>query len=352
MKRTNAQWLVGLICLLAGLAGCGTAGEAEAEVAAASSDEALTSSCPPLPADVDRHLHGRGRAALDRLHTLDHYVPIARGRWIHLRETFSLRAFLRPNRRALLMLPGPITTGEVFQLDVDGYRGRDIIANEGAFAFTADFEGTGESSVPADGRSPNQPSQVAAMQTVLRYIRLIRGIGRVDVLGESWGGGVAAELCADRVRVRSCTIASIFYRTPSEFANQVFRSPEWRGFLDSLPDGYLPTNEFVYAGLTAAMEPPVAAAFVESQSGIYPTAPLYDVFDLPYFDPSNTRVPGLLIQGELDPNQGIDDALDLVADYAGPMELVVVEGGGHIPRTQPSPYRDIYWDAVLDFLEL
>jgi len=190
------------------------------------------------------------------------------------------------------------------------------------------------------------------MQVVLRYIRLIRGIGRVDVLGESWGGGVAAELCADRVRVRSCTIASIFYRTPSEFANQVFRSPEWRGFLDSLPDGYLPTNEFVYAGLTAGMEPAVAAAFVESESGLYPTAPLYDVFDLPYFDPSNTRVPGLLIQGELDPNQGLDDALDLVADYAGPMELVVVEGGGHIPRTEPSPYRDVYWDAVLDFLEL
>lgn len=350
MRRIHAWWLLTLV-LLGGLAGCGTA-EAEA---AGLADEALTASAPRLPGDCEARLEearrGRGRH-LDRLYTVDHYVPVGSERWIHLRETFNLRAFLRRDRRAVLMLPGPLVTGEFYQLDVDGYRGRDIIANEDAFAITADFEGSGESSYPTDGRSPSQETQVQAMRVVLRYLRLIRGVDRIDVLGESWGGGVAAELCNDRRRVRSCTLASMLYRTPSDFANMTFRSPEFRGFLDSLPDGYLPTNEFIYAGLAAPMEPAVASAFIASESGLYTTVPLYDVYDLPFFDPTDTRVPGLLIQGEFDPNQSLDDALDLVADYGGPMDLVVVEGGGHIPRTEPAPQHDQYWDALLGFLHL
>lgn len=346
MRRTNAWWLA--LVVMAGLWGCGT----EPEAVAASSDEALVRACPAYPRDVEERVHGRGRAALDRLYTLDHYVPVGRSRWIHLRETFNIRSLLRRDRRAVLMLPGPLVTGEFYQLDVDGYRGRDIIANEGAIAFTADFEGTGESSYPEDGRSPSQEQEIAAMQIVLRYIRLIRGIDRVDVMGESWGGGVAVELCTDARRVRSCTLGSMLYRTPSDFANMTFRSPGFHALLDSLPTGYLPTDASIYAGLAAPMEPAVAAAFIDSESGLYTTVPLYDVFDLPFFDPTNTRVRGLLVQGEFDPNQSVDDALDLVADYGGSMELVVVAGGGHIPRTEPSPVHDVYWDAVLGFLDL
>jgi pimeloyl-ACP methyl ester carboxylesterase len=347
MRRTTQFWFVVLVVVAGALGGCGTA-----EPSVAVADDALTASCPSLPADVERGIRGRGRVDLDRLYTLDHYVPVGRARWIHLRETFSIRAFLRRHHRAVLMLPGPLVTGEFYQIDVDGYRGRDILASEEAFAFSADFEGSGESSYPEDGRSPSQDSQIDAMEIVLRYIRLIRGVSRVDVMGESWGGGVAAELCADSSRVRSCVLASMLYRTPSDFANMTFRSPGFRGFLDSLPDGYLPTDATIYAGLAAPMEPAVAAAFIASESGLYTTVPLYDVYDLPFFDPTATRVPGLLVQGENDPNQSLDDALDLVADYAGPMDLVVVEGGGHIPRTEPGEVHEQYWAAVLDFLDL
>lgn len=304
---------------------------------------------------------GSSEAALSRRHdgdcgdglvTTDHYVSVSSGRWIHLRETYQSRHHGHGPRRAVLMLPGPITNGDAYQLDVDGYRGRDILASEGAYAFTADFEGTGESSFPADGRSITQDSQVDAMRAVVSYIRRVRRVNRVDVLGESWGGGVAAELCADRRQVRSCILASMLYRTPSDFANMTFRSPGFHALLDSLPDGYIPTDGFLYGGLTAAMEPAVATAFVETQSGTYTTAPLYDVFDLPFFDPTQSRVPALLLQGELDPNQSIDDAIDLTNDYAGDMELVVITGAGHIPRLEPSPAHDVFWEEVLDFLDL
>lgn len=345
---SSLRWVL-LLSICGVVAGCASEGGTPAPVGL--SDEALTAAEPALPDEVEAGIVGAHDCG-DRLYTIDHQVPVGSGRSIHLRETFSLRAWLTWDRRAVLMLPGPIVTGESFQIDVDGYRGRDIVAHEGAFAFTADFEGTGESSYPADGRSPSQASQVEAMRVVVRYIRLIRGVRRVDVLGESWGGGVAAELCTDARRVRSCVLASMLYRTPSDFANMTFRSPEFHALLDSLPDGYIETFPGMYAGLAAPMSPEVAEWFLANMPGRYTTVPLYDVFDLPFFDPTAARVPGLLVQGEFDPNQSLDDALDLVADYGGGMELEVVEGGGHIPRTEPAPMNQQYWDAVLGFLHL
>lgn len=333
--------LARLLVTVTVLSACGVGPDDAGAEAIGVSDEALMAACPASPTASD-----------DRFFTLDHRVPVGADRWIHLRETFTRSALRRHDRRALLMLPGPLVTGEFYQIPVDGYRGRDAVAAEGAFAFTADFEGTGDSSYPADGRSPSQATQIEAMRVVVRYIRLIRAVRRVDILGESWGGGVAAELCADARRVRSCVLASMLYETPSDFANMTFRSPGFHGFLDSLPDGYLDSFPDLYLGLAAPMEPAVAGWMLAEMPGRYTTVPLYDVFDLPFFDPTSSRVPGLLVQGELDPNQSVDDALALVADYGGDMSLVVIEGGGHIPRTEPSPMHDVYWDSVLDFLDL
>ena len=324
-------------------------------VGAANGDAELAAAEPDLPGHVEAALLSGGPhdpAAWDRVHTIDHYVPVGRHRWIHLREGFTVRAFFRRERRAVLMLSGPLVTGEFYEIPVDGYRGRSILAAEGAFVFTADFEGTGESTMPADGRSPTQDAEVAAMQTVLRYIRLIRRVRQVDVLGESWGGGVAAELCRDSARVRSCVLASMLYRTASPFADMTFRHPGFLAFLESLPDGYLPTAPETYLGLTAAMPPDVEAWTLAEMPGNYTIVPLLDVFDLPFFDATVGRAPALLVQGELDPNQSLDDARDLVASYGGPMTLVVIPSGGHIPRTEPAPANDLWWAAVLDFLAL
>lgn len=332
---------------LALLVGCASPG-------ADAPDEALAAAEPALPAQVESALledELPDRLA-DRLFTIEHRVPVGPDRWIHLRETFRLRAWFRRDRRAVLMLPGPLVTGEFFEIPVDGYRGRSIVAREGAFAFTADFEGTGDSSRPADGRDATHASQVEAMRRVVRYIRWIRRVRRVDVLGESWGGGVAAEVCADRRRVRSCVLGSMLYRTPSDFANETFRSPGFRALVESMPDGYFPTTPETLAGLTAAMEPEVAAWTAEAMPGRYAVVPLLDVFDLPFFDVPSGRVPALLVQGEHDPNQSLDDARDLVADWGPSMRLVVIEGGGHIPRTEPAPIHDHYWAAVLGFWAL
>jgi pimeloyl-ACP methyl ester carboxylesterase len=63
-------------------------------------------------------------------------------------------------------------------------------------------------------------------------------------------------------------------------------------------------------------------------------------------------VPGRVIQGEFDPNQSIADAQELCHDYDHhPADLVVIPGGGHIPRVEPAPKSDLYWRAVTEFID-
>jgi len=308
-----------------------------------------------LPAEVTRALASNDPIPahlLDTLYTVEHQIPVGDGRQIHVTETFSLAAQQRHPHRGILMLPGPLTKGDFYNIDVDGYRGRDIMAERGFFAFTADFEGTGLSTFPADGRSPSKDLQVEAMGIVLRELKDLRDIPHLDVLGESWAGGVAAELCADRGRVRSCTLASMIYRTASDFANATFRSPGFHAFLDSLPDGYFPTSPDTYFPVVGNSPPDVQAWTMANEPGSYTTVPLYDVFNLPFFDPTVARVPGRIIQGELDPNQSLDDTQELARDYGQEgAELVVISGSTHVPRVEAPPHNDQYWDAVIQFVD-
>jgi len=352
MKTTSFVLLSTLVFV-----GCAAPASEEArettKTSEAALDEAMASSAPALPSDVNTALSSESLTddALDRLYTLEHYVPVGDGRTIHLTETFTLRAWARWPHRTMLMLPGPLVTGDFYQIDVDGYRGRDIMARRGFFAFTADFEGSGKSTYPIDGRSVSVANQTVVMHNIVRYLRAVRLTPRVDLLGESWGGGVAAELCADALRVRSCVLASMLYKTPSTFADMTFRSPGFKAFLDTLPDGYLPTDPSLYAGLLSHSSPEVQTWSNAHMPGRYTTGPLYAVFDLPFFDPTIARVPGLIGQGELDPNQSLDDTRELARDYGPGARLAVLPGAGHIPRIEVAPTNNSYWSEVIGFVD-
>ena len=292
--------------------------------------------------------------ALDQIFRLEHNLPIGAGRVMHVTETFSARAFLRDGeRRAIVMLPGPVGKGNFFNIEVPGYDGGAIMAKHGFFSYAVDFEGTGTSTFPAQGTSVTLDSQVEAVKKVLVYVQFARGVPRVDVLGESWGGGVAAEVCKNRLSARSCILASMIYETPSQAAVANYQSPGWLGFLQSLPNGYLPTFAGLYAPLVANSPPTVQQWTFATQPGSYTVQPLFEFFNLPFFDPTMARVPGLIIQGQNDPDSLPSDVANLAADYGnhGATSVVIIPGGGHIPRIEVAPYNNAYWDAVTDFID-
>ncbi len=290
--------------------------------------------------------------ALDRIYRVEHDVTVAPGRVIHTFETFTLRAWMRWPHRAMLMLPGPVTNAQYFNIDVPGYDGGAILAQRGFFTFAADFEGAGRSSMPANGRDATFARDVEDMTAVLRYVRTLRLAPRVDVLGESWGGGVAADLCANASLTRSCVMASMIYNNASDVGNATFRSPEFRALLDSLPNGYLPTWPDFYMQFVYASPAAVQTFTFATQPGMYSVAPEYAVFELPFFDPTNARVPGLILRGELDPNQPLSDTQELARDYGRRgAELVVIAGGGHVPRVNAPPANTQFWDSVVGFVD-
>lgn len=289
---------------------------------------------------------------LDPVHTIEHRVPLGDERSIRVIETFTARSVQSRPSRALLMLPGPMVNASFCNLAVPGFHAGEIMARAGLFVFVAEFEGTGGSSYPTDGRSPRLGQQVQAMSRVLAYIRSLRAVPKVDLFGESWGGGVAVELSRDAAQVRSCTMASMAYRAPAAALDAAFRSPAWRAQLDSLPDGYLGTVPAMYEGLVSGSPQSVREWAFSTQPGRYSTVPLYDVFELPFYDPSGARVPGLIIQGEHDPLNTVPDVQDLSRAYgAAGASLVLIPGAGHVPRLEEA-HRDAVWSALCSFLEL
>ena len=290
----------------------------------------------------------------DRIHRREHHVPIAPGRSLHVTETFSTRALRRSDpRRALVMLPGPLFQGSFFNVDVPGYDAGVVLARRGFFVYAVDFEGTGTSTYPTRGTAVTVQRQVEAVQEVVGFVRRYRDVPRVDLLGESWGGGIAAHVAADASAVRSCILASMIYRTPGPAAQAQYQSTEWRSFLHAQPNGYLQTSVSFYAQAIASLPPAVRAWVEATQPSRYPIQPLLDFFGLPFFDPHVARVPGLIIKGEDDPGSLFADIQQLAADYGehGATDITTITAGGHIPRAQAAPYSSQYWAAVLKFID-
>ena len=290
---------------------------------------------------------------ITRTHTIrvgDHGRVVAR-------ESFTIESLLRWPRRAIVLLNGTPTSGELYNIPIDGYRGREILARHGFFAFTLDFEGSGESTFPEDGFSLTFDAHTDAMRDVVDYIRAARFVPRVDVLGEAEGGGVAAQLCADAARIRSCTLSSMLYRTPTDAFNAFFQSPGFRAMVFGAPQGYLDIPPELYFNVLVASPPDVATWTLANQPGRYSMGLIAEeLAGLPAYDPTGARVPGLIIRGELDQNAPVSDTLELAQAYgsaggAAPASIVSIPGAMMQPRLEGAPHNDQFWDAVLAFID-
>jgi pimeloyl-ACP methyl ester carboxylesterase len=337
------------LCIAFVLGGC--AGSDEPAVAA--------SEAPLVPASVFDLIARADRLSpsqLGRVYTLDHYVRVGRGRRVHLTETFTLRSWLRLPHRAVLLLPGPLSLGSSYDLDVDGYRLAETLAKQGLFAFSVDYEGSGESTYPENGLDVTHDFLVDEGRELLDYVRLVRLVTKVDVLGESNGGAIASELCADSRRVRSCVMSSMLYAEGTPFYYAVFQDPGFLAFLAGQPDGYIDAIPDLYFNIVARSTPEVAAEILSTQPGLYAVGPLLEPANIPWYDPTRARVPALILQGTEDniatqaDAETLRDAYGSARGAGGDATLVRIAGGGHIPRLEPSPVNEMWTDEVVDFL--
>jgi pimeloyl-ACP methyl ester carboxylesterase len=306
----------------------------------------------PIPVEVFTKLadfHDLTQADLDKVYRIAHDVDVAPDRTIHATESFTLRSWLKFPHRGIMLIPGPVTNAAFYDIPVDGYDSGAILAHDGYFSWSVDLEGAGQSSFPADGRVCDTARGVEDLTPVLDVIRAERWVPKVDVLGESWGGGIASELCAQH-GTRSCVLSSMLYKQTTAFGAANFLTPQFHAFLDSLTTGYFPTFGAFYFQFVAASPIDVQNYTFATQPGNYADASLYAPFDMPFFDPTDAKAPGIVIFGDQDPTVPLSDAQQLANEYGKHgAKLVVLQGGGHVPRVETASSA-AWWTSVLDFL--
>lgn len=291
----------------------------------------------------------------DEIVTQNHYVTTSNGARLHVVEKYNPARRGRP--RAILMLPATLVTNLIWNAEVPGlpeYNALSRAANEGYTSYTLDYEGYGTSSRPADGKTVTLSRVVDEMGDLVRWIRHRDHVGKVDLLGASFGSSVASILGSTaspipRGWIGHIVLTSNVYKNVSAFAAQSFFTPATQALLTSIPGGYLPTSLEQYGLVLWAAEPAVAGYCYQNCPGMYATGPTLAGFTLPPFKASTGRAKMLQFWGTADLITPLSDAEQFQSEYGGPHSLVVLNGGAHVPHWEA--VREQFWDNTFAFLD-
>ncbi len=287
----------------------------------------------------------------DRVFSFSYRLPVGAGQELFVTEHFTLASVFRRPKRAVVFLTGPEFRGNFWSIPVEGYNGPEMAARRGFFAYTFDYIGVGESTVPEDGSGVNYLTQVEPVRKLIDLIRFWRRVDTVDLTGEGYGAEVASELADEPERVRSVTLSVVTYENYDP-AILPFFSPQLEAFLRSSPNGYWEPD---FLDQTLAFSPiqEVKDYVYATQPGVYPTGPILQFwdFDAPIIDAPAAEVPGLVIIGALDPFPAAGDPQALADEWGGGADLVLIPGSFHVPRIEAPDIAAQYFAAFFDFID-
>ncbi len=288
---------------------------------------------------------------LTRVYSIDHYLPVGNGERLFVTVHFTIASLLREPARGALFLTGPEFRGNFWTIPVEGYNGPAMAAKRGFIAYTYDYIGAGESTIPADGTQINYLTQVGPARKLVDFMRYFWGIDRIDLIGEGYGAEIASELADEPERTRSVTLTVVAYKNYDP-AILAFLSPEFEAFLRSFTDGYYEPN-FLPLTLQFSTDQDLIDYVFATQLGSYPTGPALQFWDFPppIIDAAAAQVPGLVIIGALDPFPAAGDPAELADDWGGGADLVLIEGSFHVPRIEAPDIAAQYFAAFFDFID-
>jgi len=293
------------------------------------------------------------------VYTFEHEVAVGDGAVLRVVEKFSPASVLRFPRRALVMLPGTLVTGEMYDMDVgepSDFSGLDRAAEAGFFAYAVTYEGYPGSSQPANGGAVTAARSLDQIGSLIEMIRFGRGVPKVDLLGTSFGSSLSIALGGSSSPIPTWHIGRIVlealvYKEVTPLFEAVFFSPEVQQMLEAAPDGYVTTAPQWYGLILAAADPVAVAWANENYPNVYATGPTLAGFDLPVFDAEPGVVPALQFWGDADPITPFADVEAFQAEYGGPTELRILPGAGHAPIIAATDERDAFWSETFEFLD-
>lgn len=278
--------------------------------------------------------------------------------------------------RVIVLIPGTLANGGAYY-DVapgTGFDAAEVLARAGYVVVIPDLPGSGASFRPADGRDAGMAMAARAVRSVAQAaMRTFHARDGVDLYGETGVGTNVALLLARESWVRSVSLSASFYLQFGPGAGVLF-TPEYAGFLDSLPDGYLPQNPLQIEGFFGAADPSIRALAVTACMGPAPqtigTGAFYDLIAstgpdslatlrlaTPIVAAEPARAPALVIQGSPDFIGSESGTAEMVAAYGltggGEAEMVVLPGASHLMRFDAAVSdgpESPFWSAILAFL--
>jgi pimeloyl-ACP methyl ester carboxylesterase len=267
----------------------------------------------------------------------------------------GLAAF-RPDNVVLFVHGATYPAETAFDLQLEGLSWMDYIAARGYDVWLVDIRGYGKSSRPAEMDQPaaaNKPivnTQTAANDygAAASYIRGKRGIGKLTVLGWSWGTAITALYTTqnnDKVN-RLVLYAPIWLRqtkslTDTGGALGAYRTVTMEAARKrkdtGIPAGKKPMPDAwfdAWAAATFASDPVGAKAsppYVRAPNGVVQDGRDFWGAGKPYLNPADILVPTMLVLGEWDadtPTYMAQTLFPLLVN-AEPKRLVIIGEGTH-----------------------
>lgn len=265
-------------------------------------------------------------------------------------------ASFRPDNVVLFVHGATYPAETAFDLQLEGQSWMDYIAARGYDVWLVDIRGYGKSSRPAEMDQPaaaNKPvvnTQTAANDygAAANYIRAKRGVGKLTVLGWSWGTAITALYTTqnnDKVN-RLVLYAPIWmrqtksltdtggalgaYRTVTIDAARKRKETGLKPGKNPMPDAWFEA----WAEATFASDPVGSKAnprYVRAPNGVVQDGRDYWGAGKPHLNPADIRVPTMLILAEWDadtPPYMAQTLFPLLVN-AEPKRLVIIGEGTH-----------------------
>lgn len=238
-------------------------------------------------------------------------------------------------RGAVLFLP-PFGVPSAAAFDVPGYSWLEYAARRGFDSWALDFRGFGQSTRPPQMSRPaaENPPVVRATDAVrdlaaaVEYIRFLRGVDRLHLVGWSWGAVVAGMFAAESPhRVGKLVLYGAMHGFDLPWMAAPFQDPAFPGRVNPAlpayqvvaPGALIGHWDMMLQNIRGPIRPvrspealaAVTQAFLDSDPAPpaegyirRPMGPLVDLYYIwtsrPLYDASRIRVPTLLVRGDCD----------------------------------------------------
>ena len=277
----------------------------------------------------------------------EHFIDTPSGMTIYAVEKRLSNAI---PRRAVLLIHGSGVGYACWDIEIKDYSLMEFLAGEGWDVFAVDLRGYGRSTKSDEMDVTLEPT-TDDLKSVIEFIRNLRGIKTIDVIGHSRGGMIATMLAG---KYSDYVGGIVLIGTPYRMLNPYYQSMLNKQ-LELNKVGYSPNlHHREIEKMLCSYEPEVANAYRAMNDRLYPELPEGIRLDLRLLSHAKyipaIANPTLLINGTLDGVIVPDDAMKCLNDLTAKQKALLFVGNcGHHIYLEEMGHRIVH-ETILDWL--